>query len=170
MSFPGLNFRSITPEDQAFLFQVYASTRLEELAVTHWTHEELEAFLNMQFHAQHTYYQEHFADSSFDMILLHGQPVGRLYVARWETEIRIIDIALLPEYRNQGLGRALLQDLLDEASAHGKMVSIHVEKNNPALRLYKRLGFGETADSGVYWFMKWLPPALAPATGELEPC
>lgn len=170
MSFPGVRFRSITLEDQAFLFQVYASTRMEELAVTNWTRGELEAFLNMQFHAQHTYYQEHFADSSFDIILLDRLPVGRLYVARWETEIRIIDIALLPEYRNQGIGRALLQDLLDEAGAHGKMVSIHVEKNNPALRLYKRLGFGETDDIGVYWFMKWLPPSLVSATGELEPC
>ena len=169
MPFPGIHLRPITPEDQAFLFQVYASTRLEELAEANWDHEGLEAFLNMQFHAQHTYYQENYTDSSFDIILLDRQPIGRLYVARWETELRIIDIALLPAYRNRGIGQAILQDLMDEASGKGQMVSIHVEKNNPAMNLYTRLGFCQVGDAGVYWFMKWLPSSES-GIGELEPC
>ena len=84
-------------------------------------------------------------------------PVGRLYVARWQDEIRIVDIALLPPYRNTGLGTTILRDLLAEAAVAHKPVRIHVEKFNPALRLYERLGFVPIADKGVYLFMEWTP-------------
>ena len=84
MAYPGMTFRAIGPQDMEFLFQVYASTRMDELAAVDWDDAQKTAFLNMQFHAQHTYYQEHYRDSEFDIILLHGEPVGRLYLARWE--------------------------------------------------------------------------------------
>ena len=155
MTYPGITFRPICPEDEAFLYQVYASTRLDELAPLNWSQAELDAFLEMQFTAQHTYYQEHFTDAAFDIILLNNQPVGRLYLDRREDEIRIIDIALLPEHRNQGIGSVLMQDILAEAAGAGKPVRIHVERDNPALRLYKRLGFHPVGDTGVYFLMEW---------------
>src|SRR5206468_633255 len=124
---------------EPFLYQVYASTRLEELAVTGWDEAQRDAFLRQQFSAQHQYYQEHYAGATFDVIELDGQPIGRLYVARWENEIRIVDIALLPQYRRGGIGSALLKQVLAEGDAAGKPVSIHVEQFNPALRLYERL-------------------------------
>jgi ribosomal protein S18 acetylase RimI-like enzyme len=91
------------------------------------------------------------------VILAGGEPAGRLYVARWEDEIRIVDIALLPEYRGRGLGTALLQGLIKEAEAAGKPLSIHVEMNNPARPLYDRLGFEEAGEFGVYVLMKRSP-------------
>jgi ribosomal protein S18 acetylase RimI-like enzyme len=92
------------------------------------------------------------------VILVDQQPAGRLYVARWPEEIRIVDIALLPQYRNAGVGTTLLQELQVEAVQAGKPLRIHVEQFNPALGLYRRLGFRVIEDRGVYFLMEWTPP------------
>lgn len=97
---------------------------------------------------------EHYPDAEFQIILSDGEPAGRLYVDRWPEEIRIVDIALLPEYRNGGIGTFLLKRLISESEENGKPLSIHVEKFNPALRLYERLGFSTIADRGVYCLMQ----------------
>lgn len=158
MPYPGITFRPITDADLQILFQVYASTRLEELSVVQWTHQELTQFLNMQFKTQHQYYMEHYKGDSFELILLNDQPIGRLYVGRWKSQIRIIDIALLPEYQKQGIGGTIMKDLLAEGEKTSRKVSIHVEKNNPALKLYERLGFQIADDANVYHYMEWHPP------------
>lgn len=147
--------RAIMAGDMDFLAEVYASTRADELAVTGWSEEQKAAFCRMQFDAQHAHYQKHFSGASFQVIEQGGMPVGRLYVDRWTREIRIVDIALLPENRAQGIGTQLLQELQQEAQAAGKVLSIHVERLNPALRLYGRLGFRVREDKGVYLLMEW---------------
>lgn len=154
-----ITLRPITSDDADLLCRIYGSTRVEELAVTDWSGEQKAAFIAMQFAAQHAYYQENYADADFSVILRGGEPAGRLYVARWEEEIRIVDIALLPEHRNAGIGARLVGGLLDEARAReqGRVVSIHVERQNPALRLYERLGFRQVEDKGVYLLMEWEP-------------
>jgi ribosomal protein S18 acetylase RimI-like enzyme len=160
-----ITLRPITPDDEPFLSRVYASTREEELALTDWDEAQKAAFLQQQFAAQHRYYQENYRQTTFDVILADGQPVGRLYVARWAKEIRIVDIALLPEHRGTGIGSNLLHELMAEAAAAGKPVSIHVERYNPAMRLYMRIGFIPVGEHGVYLLMQWTPPtAAAPAT------
>ncbi len=146
--------RPIRPDDQDFLYQLYASTREQELAVTDWNEPQKETFLTMQFQAQHQFYQEHFSQAVFDVVELAGKPIGRLYVDRRTDEIRIIDIALLPTHRNQGLGQHLLQQLLDEAKQAKRPLRIHVEHFNPALKFYERLGFVNTGDNGVYYLME----------------
>lgn len=143
--------------DEPFLFKVYASTRAEELAPTGWSEDAKTAFLQQQFTAQHEHYQTYYEGADFLLILLEQVPIGRLYVKRGKDEIRVMDIALLPEYRNLGIGSALLGELLNEGAASDKPVRIHVEKFNPALRLYERLGFYVIEDKGVYWFMEWSP-------------
>lgn len=157
-----ITLRPIRPDDEAFLYRVYASTREDELAVLDWDRAQKEEFLRMQFRAQHTFYLEQFTQAQFDLIVLDGEPVGRLYVDRRSDEIRIVDIALLTEHRRRGIGSRLLNDLLAEARAAGLPVRIHVEQNNPALGLYHRLGFRRIADKGVYFLMEWTPEA-APA-------
>ena len=146
------------PGDREFLYRVYASTRTEELAVVPWDDAQKDAFLRSQFDAQDAWWREHYAAASFDVILVDGEPAGRFYVHRGEREIRIVDVALLPEYRGNGVGSSLLRDLLSEADAAGKSVTIHVERMNPALRLYERLGFTLAEDKGVYLFLE-RPPA-----------
>ena len=154
---PPITLRPVTSDDEPFLYRVYASTREDELAPLGWDETQKEAFLRMQFNAQHVFYQEQFTSADFNIILAEDKPIGRLYVDRRDDEIRIVDIALLPEHRNSGIGSALLDDLLTEAAAVSKPVRIHVERFNPALRLYDRLGFIQVGDNGVYYLMEWSP-------------
>jgi len=141
------------PDDEEFLYRVYAGTRAEELAVVPWDEAQTEAFLRAQFDAQDRWYREHYVGATYEIVRIDGEAAGRLYLHRGETEIRIVDIALLPEHRGNGIGTALLRALLDEASASGKRVTIHVERFNRALRLYERLGFSVAEDKGVYLFL-----------------
>src|SRR6266436_5956800 len=133
--------RAATPEDEQFLRAVYAGTRAEELARVPWSEEQKRAFTNMQFAAQDADFRQHYPTAQYSIIEVQGVPAGRLYVDRCQKEIRIIDIALLPEHRRGGIGTKLLRELQDEARTAGKTLTIHVEKFNPALNLYRRLGF-----------------------------
>ena len=160
-----ITLRPVCDDDRELLYQVYASTRDAEMAIVPWSDDEKESFLRMQFKAQTTYWNEHYPETERSIIERDGHAIGRLYLDRRDDEIRIVDIALLSESRGAGIGRKLLEDVLSEASAAGKAARIHVEKNNPALRLYHRLGFKITGDTGVYYLMEWLPEA-APAVDD----
>ncbi len=146
--------RPATADDRDFLLRVYAATREEELRIVAWSDEQKAAFVQQQFDAQDAHYREHYESATFDVIEADGEPAGRLYVARWDDDIRIIDIALLPDYRSRGIGTALLRELLAEAATGAKRLSIHVEINNPARRLYERLGFVQVEERGVYLLME----------------
>lgn len=157
MTTPAL--RPVRAGDEPRLLQIYASTRLEELASLGWSADVQAAFLRQQFDAQHRHYHQQYADADFQLVLLDDRPIGRLYTARWPGEIRLIDIALLPEHRNVGIGTHLIRCLMDEAALAGKPVRLHVTPFNPALRLYQRLGFTKIADRGPHWLMEWAPRA-----------
>jgi len=150
-----LRLRAAAPGDEPFLRAVYASTRAEELAPVPWSDEQKRAFSDMQFAAQDADYRRHYPDAQYSIIEVQGVPAGRLYVDRCKTEIRIIDIALLPEHRRAGIGTKLLRELQEEARTSGKAITIHVEKFNRALNLYHRLGFQQIEDKGVYLFLEW---------------
>lgn len=120
-----------------------------------WDDLQKAAFLQMQFTAQHQYYQEQYPHAAFDVVLVAGKPAGRLYVNRGQDELRIIDIAILPAWRNRRIGTHLIGALQTEAALARKPLRIHVERFNPALRLYERLGFVPVADRGVYLFLEW---------------
>lgn len=157
-----LTLRPETDDDLPFLEGLYASTREREIGRVPWTDQQKADFLKMQFEAQRSHYQKHYPEATFDVIEASGEPVGRLYVSRWPDEIRIVDIALAPEARGQGWGSELLETLFTESTATGKPVSIHVEKENPARRLYDRLGFREVEDKGVYLLMRRDPGGASP--------
>lgn len=155
MSALDVTLRPATGEDRMFLFRVYASTREKELACTGWSDAEKTSFCQAQFDAQSSHYHLHYEGAEYHIILCSGSPAGRLYVVRWAGEIRIMDIALLPEFRRRGIGTGLLGELISEARQTGKVLSIHVERFNPALSLYQRLGFKLAKDKGVYLLMEW---------------
>lgn len=155
---PGsVGLRSVSADDETFLLQVYASTRSEELAQVNWDDARRASFLRMQFQAQTRHYTTAYIGAEFHIILAGHQPAGRLYVHRRPKEIRVMDIALLPEFRRQGLGTVLMQELLAEGERTHRPVTIHVEIFNPARRWYERLGFRPVADDGVYLLMEWRP-------------
>lgn len=153
-----ITLRPITPADEPFLREVYSSTRVEELAPVPWSDEQKAAFLQMQFNAQARHYGEHYPNGAFDVVLVEGQPAGRLYVHRAPDQLLIVDIAMLPAYRNRRIGTHLIGSLQTEAALARKPLRIHVERFNPAMRLYERLGFQEIDDQGVYLFMEWKSP------------
>ena len=153
-----LTLRPITPEYEPFLFEIYAASRMDELAQVPWDDAQKEAFLSFQFNAQHQHYRSEFADAAFSVILDAGVPVGRLYVDRRADEIRILDLALLPVHQGRGIGKAVLQDLLDEATGAGKPVRIYIEiYQHRAQALFKSLGFEPAEDHGVSVLMQWQP-------------
>ncbi|GEP42656.1 GNAT family N-acetyltransferase [Brevifollis gellanilyticus] len=152
-----LRLRPVAAEDEAFLRKVYASTRATELAQVPWSAEQKAAFCDMQFTAQDTHYRANFTQAEYWVIERESVPAGRLYMERRDAEIHVIDIALLPEHQRSGFGTYLLKELMDEAAAEGKKVTIYVEKFNPALKLYQRLGYRHVEELGVYYLMEWLP-------------
>jgi len=151
--------RPITDDDRDFLFRLYASTRAEELRGVDWSDAQKEAFLRMQFDAQHHAYTTNYPGAEFSVVLVDGVPAGRLYLHQREDELRIVDVALMPAYRGRGLGGALLRQVQQRAQALGLAARIHVELYNPAQRLYARLGFVKIGESGVYHLLEWKPPA-----------
>ena len=152
-----ITLRPVGADDYDFLVAVYGSTRAEEMALVPWTTEQQQAFVRTQFAAQQDHYAKKYPTASHDIIVSDHRPVGRLYVARLDQEIRIIDITLLPAERNAGIGSYLLKQLLDEANRSGKVTRIFVEEFNPSLRLFERLGFSPSEQHGMHLLLQSNP-------------
>jgi ribosomal protein S18 acetylase RimI-like enzyme len=153
---PGITIRPVQIGDESFLLRVYASSRAEELRQTGWTEAEKQTFVEMQFAAQIQDYSIRFPDSEQSIVLNNGTPAGRLWINRSKEEIRLLDITMLPEFRNTGIGTILLQHLQEEAKASARPLHHAVYKDNiDALRFYERLGFTIIEDYDTYCLMEW---------------
>lgn len=153
-----ITFRPYTAADLPFIQAVYATSREAEMAIVPWAEEEKARFLEMQCQAQLQHYEAHYQGAEHLIILKEGQAIGRLYVHRTATEIRLMDITLLPVYRRQGIGSQIIGDLLVESEQTNRPVTLHVEMINPdAYRLYERLGFTAVTQQGIHIFMERLP-------------
>ena len=152
-----ITLRPVGPDDYDFLVEVYGSTRVEELALVPWSEEQRQLFVRSQFSAQQDHYVKTYPGASHDVIMSDNRRVGRLYVARLDQEIRIIDITVLPAERNGGIGSYLLKQLIDEANRSGKITRIYVEEFNPSLRLFERLGFSQSEQHGIHLLMQCNP-------------
>jgi RimJ/RimL family protein N-acetyltransferase len=152
-----VTLRPVGPDDYDFLLQVYGSTRAEEMALVPWTTEQQHAFIQAQFAAQQDHYAKTYPAASHDIIVADNRPVGRLYVARLDQEIRIVDITVLPGERNAGIGSFLIKQLLEEANGSKKVTRIYVEEFNPSLRLFERLGFSSSEQHGIHLLLQCNP-------------
>lgn len=154
----GFRLRPREAADEAFLERLYLSVRWEELAAAGWLVEQRAAFLRSQFRIQTAQYERHYDGAAFGVLEREDCAGGRLYLHRSERDIRVIDISLLPEWRNRGVGGLLLQAAIVEAGTSGKSVTLHVDSFNPARHLYERLGFEQKgAPHGPYLFMERRP-------------
>jgi len=156
-----VTLRPLRPEDRDFLLSVYASTRTDELAMVPWREAEKRAFVAQQFEAQTAYWDEQYPEARRSIVEVDGVPAGRFYVQRWPKEIRLVDIALLPDFRRRGAGTELLKRLFAESEETSLPVTIHVEIFNPARALYERLGFVSKGERGFYVLMERAPRTLA---------
>ncbi len=146
--------RPVTPDDEPWQLAIYASTRAEELALTGWSAAACEAFVTQQHRAQQHHYRLHFPHSVCQLIVVSDAVAGRLWVDARKDRLHILDISLLPAFRNQGLGGRCLRALVEEAASSGRHLGIEVEVHNPARRLYERLGFVAVGEpQGLYQSM-----------------
>ena len=155
-----ITLRPATEADYDFMRGLYASTREAEMVHFPFDAAQKRAFLDQQFAAQFAHYGIHYPTCERNIIERDGEPVGRLWIDEWRDQIRLVDIALMPEHRGAGIGSRLLHTVMDRGAAAGKPVTIHVEGFNPALRLYHRLGFEHVDTNGVYFLMRWTPPQV----------
>lgn len=156
---PALRLVEEAEDDTAFVRDLYAATRWEELAVTPWDEATKRAFLSDQFQLQRDHYRKNYVGAEFLVIHSGNERIGRIYLNHKGGEIRLMDIALIESSRGRGWGRDLVAALLEIAAEEGAQVTLHVEPNNPALRLYERLGFALIENRGVYLFLGWPAPA-----------
>jgi len=149
-----IELRPFSTDDQDFLYRLYSSTRLAELAPFGWDTAQQDAFLRMQFNARQRWYEMAYQGADHRLIMVDGEPAGRILVHRGSNAHVLVDIALLTEYRNRGVGTHLLRQLIAEAERDGAAVRLQVLKSNPAYRLYQRLGFVKTGEEGMYFQME----------------
>ena len=150
-----VRLRRVSAQDDPFLFELYSSTRAEEMALVNWDPVQKQAFLQMQFDAQRRAYAHQFPDAEDQIILRDKTSAGHLIIDRSADCILIVDIALLPEHRSAGIGTKLIRGLQTEAGDSGRTLRLHVEGFNPAMNLYERLGFRKIIQNGLYWLMEW---------------
>jgi ribosomal protein S18 acetylase RimI-like enzyme len=150
-----ITFRPEVDADEPFLSRLYATTRDYEMDQVLWDKGQKAAFLQSQFTLQRLHYRKYYPNAAFLIIQRVGEPIGRFYVERSGRDIVLLDIALLPEFRGKDLGSQVMGELLAEAKSTGKVVRIHVERNNPALRLYQRMKFRLVEDKGIHFLMEW---------------
>ena len=149
--------REATADDLPFLAHLYRDTRRQELEGWGWPREQQEWFLQMQFDARQRSYETAFPDAEDRLICMEGVPVGRLLVNREPSSLHLVDLALLEEYRSQGAGSQLIGQLQRECAKDGLTLRLQVLEGNPAIRLYRRLGFAETGAEAMYLQMAWTP-------------
>jgi ribosomal protein S18 acetylase RimI-like enzyme len=151
-----VELRPVSPNDDQFLLSVYRSTREDELAQAEWVEGQKEMFLRWQFDLQRREYDARFPEAAYHVIVVDQQPAGRIWVGSDDEQIRLLDIALLPEFQNRGIGTALLRRLQEEAARQGKALRHMVfVLNNDGQRFYERLGFVVIEDLGAYQHMEW---------------
>lgn len=150
-----IELRPVMETDREFLLRVYEISREAELSMTQWDDTQKRAFAAHQLDAQtHTYIVK-YPDATHDIILYDGTPVGRLYVDRGIDQIAILDISVLPEYREKGIGTALVSNLQSEAAATNRSVRVYLEQFNPSQKLFRTLGFVVVPDDGIDLRFEW---------------
>ncbi|RKG98839.1 N-acetyltransferase [Corallococcus carmarthensis] len=163
-----LHLRPATPDDDAFLFTLYASTREQQLAAWGWTPAQGEPFLRMQYQAQARHYAAKHPPEGHAIIERDGAAVGRQWLVRTPAELLLVDVALLPSQRGAGLGTHLLNAMQAEAARARVPMRLHVTRDNPALRLYTRHGFTPVPGSdpaSPYLELQWWAPEGDSGTG-----
>jgi ribosomal protein S18 acetylase RimI-like enzyme len=152
-----ITLRDATAEDLPFLADLYQESRREEVSAWGWPQVQQEQFLRMQFDAQRRSYRTSFPDAADRIVCREDTPVGRMLVGRESTGLHLIDIALLAEHRNRGIGTLLLHDLLKECQTQRCSMYLQVLLGNSAIHLYERLGFRQIGSDFVYLQMEWNP-------------
>lgn len=152
---PLISSRLINKSDEDFLYCLYGLGRIEELAPLLWNNTQKESFLQSQYGARKQHYQSHYHNSIHQIITLDSFDVGMIHYCEKEDEIRLVDIAVMPEFQNKGVGTTLVEELIHFTKQCQKPLRLSVLKYNlNALRLYERLGFSVVSEDDMYNVME----------------
>ena len=149
--------RSVKPEDQSFLLELYKSSRGDDLRGLGWDEQRISEFLDMEYEAQQNFYESDYRDAADELILLEEKPIGRMMIESRPHEIRCVDLGLLPEYREHGWGTEIIQKLQEKARREKKPLRLQVIRFSRAVNLFDRLGFVRTSETGTHFQMEWTP-------------
>ena len=149
-----IKLRQVEEKDDLFIEAVYRSTREDELKSVNWTEQQKKNFILMQSMAQLAEYKARFSGAAFQIIIFNKKDAGRFYTCETDTEIRLIDITLLPAFRRKGIGAFLLKELIKKSNSVQKKISLHVDPVNPAMQLYLYLGFKHIKNNGSLYYME----------------
>jgi GNAT superfamily N-acetyltransferase len=153
-----VTFRPATNTDEEFMLELYQSSRGDDLRGLDWEESRISEFLRFQHEAQQQFYQNDNQEAVDEIVMVEGQPVGRLIVERREHEMRCIDLAIMPAHRSAGLGTFLIRKLQDEARELKRPLRLQVIRFSQAVNLFERLGFVRTSETGTHFQMEWRPP------------
>lgn len=151
--------RTAAAADEEFLFRLFALQKAGEFAPLGWPAQQLQPLLEMQYRARQLSYAESFPEAVNTILCLaDGTPVGRHLTARQKDFYRVVDIAVLPEYRGRGIGTWALNQMKQAAALESVPMRLSVTRTNPALRLYERLGFIRVSADDLSFEMEWHAP------------
>ena len=147
-----IDLRNAEDKDEAFLFRLFCSIREPDFCF--FGEVEKRVLLEMQFAAQQRHFRVNIPEARDMIVMLDGQPVGRICTAHRQQELHLVEIALLPEYRNRGIGSHLMKGLERECEGKEMLpIRLRVYRHNPAMRFYQRLGYS-IVDDGIYILME----------------
>lgn len=155
----GFSLRPVTNDDQEFLYRLFAETNANTFEAAGLDRQQIDSLLRMQFQAQHQQYQQSFPNSE-DFVIESGREcVGRLWLCEHEPDFRIVDIRLLRDFQNRGIGSQVIRHCIQQAETQRKDLRLSVANNNPARHIYERLGFQGQQTNGIQLEMVYLCPA-----------
>ena len=158
-TFPSISLRVIAPEDSKFLLILYKSSRGEDLRGLGWDEQRISEFLDMQYEAQQRFHATEYKKAIDQIVLRGSEPVGRVTFEPREHEIRCVEVALMPEHRNAGIGTRLIRELQTEAKRQKKPLRLQVIRFSRSVSLFERLGFQRISETGTHFQMEWTPAA-----------
>jgi ribosomal protein S18 acetylase RimI-like enzyme len=142
-------------EHDALLLRLYVCQREQEVRALGWDAEQCRLFLALQWRARNASYAARYPDAVDQIVMSSDLPVGRILTAETPRALHLVDVALLPECRKHGLGSQLLRDLQRACARKAQTIVLYVACDNPARRLYARLGFVVVGEDQMYMRMEW---------------
>lgn len=150
-----IRVRPATPDDISFTRQLFAAVRSAEFDHMPLTATQKSILMTMQFEARQADYSRRYSCLEHSIIEVDDINAGQLIVDRDTARITLVDIALLEQYRGNGIGTRIISDIIEEAFNNDRRLTLHVAAHNQAIRLYERLGFEVVTSSAVYNEMEW---------------
>jgi N-acetylglutamate synthase-like GNAT family acetyltransferase len=117
----------------------------------------LSDFLDMQYEAQQRFHENEYKKPVDQIVVRGNKAVGRVTFEPREHEIRCVEVAILPQHRNAGIGTRLIRELQTEAKRQKKPLRLQVIRFSRAVTLFERLGFQRISETGTHFQMEWTP-------------